>query len=1671
MTRGLLFLFSLFVITVVASSALWAQYSGGSGLSDDPWLIANAVDLILLGNSPDDYGDHFNLTANIDLAGQPYTRAVIAPDTNDSKPGHQGPVFTGRFNGMGHSISNLTITDDGSNRDCLALFGKTGGGGQVWSLTLTGVTIAGSDDSDFVAGLCADNEGEISCCQSSGSVTGNDYVGGMTGISQGSLTFASVEGNVSGCDSSQYVGGLCGLNTGDWIDGCQAIATVTAGDQSQYVGGLAGCNREADIFSSFAHSDVTGSSHIGGLVGYNEIGRIGACYCVGQVQGDIKTGGLCGQNYRGVVYCSYWDREVCDLEYSAGGWALTTAQMKQESSYLGWTSGTWGINEGVDYPMIDLINQPIDYEYPQTYPGDGQDEPFVLDSVDDLISFSRRPRDWNKQVALGADIDLTGVPFRPIDLFEGQFDGRGHTITGMTIDAAELGCNNNLGFFCVMYGAAVIKNTIFDQVTITVGDDAETIAGICAGNKGAIMNCNISGAITTGNESYYIGGIGGGSSGTIIDSFADVDITGNGNTYCVGGVIGANTGELINCHAEGAVSGSLLVGGLAGVSSGPVSNCYATGSVTGRAIVGGLCGKSISSITNCYATGTVLGEEGSVGGLCGQNAEETGVITSSYSNSNVTGGGNEIGGLCGANFNAITQCYATGSVEGYDYVGGFCGDNNGDITDCYASGSVNGFSDNATGYFCDKVGGFCGRNRFGSVINCYAAGPVSGSDYVAGFCAVTDGGPVLNCFWDKQVCNVFNADELGMGLNTRQMQTTASFTYAGWDFSDSDGDPADWLMPLYSYPRLVWEDMDINPQTPWRLLTPMQIARDQFAGCVIDNAIYVFGGNGNPDGMNLRSGEKYDIQTGTWSHIADNPHIEPGWGVEEICGVALNGKFYVFGAWGGIGDNGYYGVFNFNEMYDPATDTWTTLAQKPTTAASVTPAVYNGRIYLFGGYYEDEDPTGRRYDYTVVEAYDPDSNTWQYITNMPGLLVGPVIAVYENSAYIIGGYDPALGAISDKVSVYDFTTNTWTNDYCPTPAEARRVYPYSAPVPVINGRVILTGGVEGSEAAHWPSDRLTVFDIPSQTFTSKEPMPEPRDGHLVLTHNRDLYVLGGFIDEEEIDRTSNKVFIYDNLLDTSALNLPVVNMEAFADISRYWGMDACQPGQPCSQFDKNHDGRIDIYDLIMIASEWDTPIKITDHVFRVAIDSGIDYGRPDNDSDTSWDFYLAVNTDETVEKIYFQTPAGNEFGISPDYVSQSYPHGEFESERNWNDDTGQYEWEYEWDFFDPQYLNAYGDGWYRLTIIYQDGRSQQTAAWFGIPNSANPIPQAVQVPVMTNIEQGGVYSSPLTVAWQPVTDPAIELIHIGFENQTTDEWIEMLYPVDLTEMPTPQALLPGNWGVELGFGALYDSVNSDGIPLEVIKYTLSTYDIQIAPTDTVSDHVSQILIQTWKNFANPALAEDDHIGFEVEILTDDLINSIEILTPFGSTYTIPNQPVSSVPIPDGALERGREYDPDDDLYEWTFAIQFNPDYEPTVSTHGQYTLTLTYTDGRTAQTTAWYGVPDTSDPIPYPTQALLLTSFDNNAILNSPINLAWTPCTDENAIDIWINIDGIDHPYWDVWNFESTATALNEPVDLQDGNYELLLGYTIGYISTNPDGIRLLAGRYSETDYVFSIVP
>ncbi|MGN0480202.1 MAG: InlB B-repeat-containing protein, partial [Lachnospiraceae bacterium] len=144
--------------------------------------------------------------------------------------------FSGKFEGNGHTISNLNITDETGS--CVGVFGYNTG--LIRNLGVINANISGSG---VAGGLCAYNDGTILNCYFTGTVSSiGTYVGGLCGQNRtGKIGNCYFNGSVSlsnTTSSYRYLGGLCGYNSNGNIWNCYCVATVSG--EAEYKGAFAG---------------------------------------------------------------------------------------------------------------------------------------------------------------------------------------------------------------------------------------------------------------------------------------------------------------------------------------------------------------------------------------------------------------------------------------------------------------------------------------------------------------------------------------------------------------------------------------------------------------------------------------------------------------------------------------------------------------------------------------------------------------------------------------------------------------------------------------------------------------------------------------------------------------------------------------------------------------------------------------------------------------------------------------------------------------------------------------------------------------------------------------------------------------------------------------------------------------------------------------------------------------------------------------------------------------------------------------------------------------------------------------------------------------------------------------------------------------------------------------
>ncbi len=251
---------------------------------------------------------------------------------------------------------------------------------------------------------------------------------------------------------------------------------------------------------------------------------------------------------------------------------------------------------------------------PQSASGEGRalkqvDGVYQIGSAAELQEFAKLVNDGETTAwaELTANIDLSeicgeniggeSVSWTPIGTsinnpYEGNFNGAGHTISGLYINRSD----SDQGLFGYVSGSGKIEKL---SVSGTVSGHLY-VGGIAGQNNGNVINCTFSGSVT-GID--HVGGVVGYNHGGRVENCYNTGaVNSSGNR--VGGVVGDNYigGSVTNCYNTGSVKGSgNRVGGVVGYSSGSVKNCYNTGKVSGNNYVGGVVGYNISgSVTGCY---------------------------------------------------------------------------------------------------------------------------------------------------------------------------------------------------------------------------------------------------------------------------------------------------------------------------------------------------------------------------------------------------------------------------------------------------------------------------------------------------------------------------------------------------------------------------------------------------------------------------------------------------------------------------------------------------------------------------------------------------------------------------------------------------------------------------------------------------------------------------------------------------------------------------------------------------------------------------------------------------------------------------------------------------------------------------------------------------------------
>ena len=201
----------------------------------------------------------------------------------------------------------------------------------------------------------------------------------------------------------------------------------------------------------------------------------------------------------------------------------------------------------------------------------------------------------------------------------------------------------------------------------------------------------------------------------------------------------------------------------------------------------------------------------------------------------------------------------------------------------------------------------------------------------------------------------------------------------------------------------LFDPVDGNPQDG-ASMSSMR-AQSAYATNPATGLIYAFGGV-NDESVLLRSAEVYSPASDSWSAIADMPLARADFAAASDGA----GNIFTFG-----GRRAGYGTNDVSSdvyRYNIAANSWTLMAPMPAALsdAAAVSGPGNGKIYIVGG-------RGTSGPVATTYAYDFASNTWESEASLPYAVTGASAVMTADGRLLLIGGRNALGQLLSSVEV------------------------------------------------------------------------------------------------------------------------------------------------------------------------------------------------------------------------------------------------------------------------------------------------------------------------------------------------------------------------------------------------------------------------------------------------------------------------------------------------------------------------------------------------------------------------------------------------------------------------------------------------------------------------------
>ena len=315
-------------------------------------------------------------------------------------------------------------------------------------------------------------------------------------------------------------------------------------------------------------------------------------------------------------------------------------------------------------------------------------------------------------------------------------------------------------------------------------------------------------------------------------------------------------------------------------------------------------------------------------------------------------------------------------------------------------------------------------------------------------------------------------------------------------------------------------------ENSWTEMAPMPTARYYLHVATVDGKIYAIGGSTDQstDGSEqfCANNEMYNPVTNKWTTKAPMPTARGNFAI-----AVYQNKIYCIG--GNIALNPLTGTTttDLNEIYNPATNSWSYGSPMPISRGSVYAATVNGKIYVMGGLRAENLNSVTYFNNTQV--YNPKTDSWSETTAVPTPTCPNIVCAAGDEIFVFqvdARYPP-------QTLIFNTVTGNWTE---------------GKPIPLIHGayaaasindslgyaRIFVVGGYPYSPIP------TQVYDVAADKWSDAAKMISPNTGIDVAVAGGKMHTFGG-------GETQNTTEMYTPaVITTSTSQTPTPTVPEFA---------------------------------------------------------------------------------------------------------------------------------------------------------------------------------------------------------------------------------------------------------------------------------------------------------------------------------------------------------------------------------------------------------------------------------------------------------------------------------------------------------------------------------------------